>query len=101
MASNIKASPERNIRGAPEKQALETRDIPLPLLHATGKEVIRSAYVDEVETEEAELGEEAAAREEPEEEGERENELVKVQHGPVPTKSGAKKPAERSEDPVR
>ena len=42
-----------------------------------------------------------ATREEPEEEAEGENELVEVQQRPVPAKSGAKEPAERTDDPVR
>jgi RNA polymerase primary sigma factor len=50
---------------------------------------------------EAELEEEVATREEPEEEAECENELVEVQQRPVPAKSGAKEPAERTNDPVR
>src|SRR5438874_12392356 len=50
---------------------------------------------------EAELEEEAATREEPEEEAEGENELVEVQQRSVPAKSGAKEPAERTNDPVR
>jgi RNA polymerase primary sigma factor len=50
---------------------------------------------------EAELEEEVASREEPEEEAEGENELVEVQQRSVPAKSGAKEPAERSNDPVR
>src|ERR1700746_666179 len=49
---------------------------------------------------EAELEEEVATREEPEEEAEGENELVEVQQR-VPAKSGAKEPAERTNDPVR
>ena len=52
-----------------------------------------------VETKEAESEEEAATHEEPEEEGE--NELVEVQQRPVPVKSGAKEPVERTDDPVR
>src|SRR5208282_1573519 len=54
-----------------------------------------------VETKEAELEEhekEAATREE---ETEGENELVEVQQRSVPAKSGAKEPAERTDDPVR
>jgi RNA polymerase primary sigma factor len=46
MASNIKASPEKNMRGAPEKQAPDTRDVPLPLLDlsdAAVNELIRGA----------------------------------------------------------
>jgi RNA polymerase primary sigma factor len=60
--------------------------------------------VNVIETKEAELEEdekEAATREEPEEEAEGENELVEVQQGSVPAKSGAKEPAERTDDPVR
>ena len=57
--------------------------------------------VNVVETKEAELEEEVATREEPEEEAEGENELVEVQQRPVPAKSGAKEPAERTDDPVR
>ena len=52
-----------------------------------------------VETKEAESEEEAATHEEPEEGGE--NELVEVQQRPVPVKSGAKEPVERTDDPVR
>jgi hypothetical protein len=44
---------------------------------------------------EAELEEEVATREEPEEEADGENELVEVQQWSVPAKSGAKEPAER------
>jgi RNA polymerase primary sigma factor len=54
-----------------------------------------------VETKEAELEEEVASREEPEEEAEGENELVEVQQRSVPAKSGAKEPAERTNDPMR
>src|ERR1019366_5957699 len=61
--------------------------------------------VNVVQTKEAEpeeeLEEEAAPREEPDEEAEGENELVEVQQGPVTAKSGAKEPAERTDDPVR
>jgi RNA polymerase primary sigma factor len=60
--------------------------------------------VNVIETKEAELEEdekEAATREEPEEEAEGENELVEVQQRSVPAKSGAKEPAERTDDPVR
>jgi RNA polymerase primary sigma factor len=46
---------------------------------------------------EAELEEEVATREE----AEGENELVEVQQRSVPAKSGAKEPAERTNDPVR
>src|ERR1700751_1080286 len=54
-----------------------------------------------VETKEAELEEEVAAPGEPEEEAEGENELVEVQQRSVPATSGAKEPAERTNDPVR
>jgi RNA polymerase primary sigma factor len=132
MASNFKALPEKNMRGAPEN-----RDMPLPLLDlsdAAVKELIRSAKkrgyvtvdqinsvlpskeanpvqikeilsifremgVEEAETREAEPEEGVATREEPE--GEGENDLVEVQQRPVPAKSGAKEPAERTDDPVR
>jgi RNA polymerase primary sigma factor len=57
--------------------------------------------VSPVETKEADLEEEVATREEPEEEAEGENELVEVQQRSVPAKSGAKEPAERTNDPVR
>ncbi len=55
-----------------------------------------------VETKEARLEEEVVAGEEPqEEETEGGNELVEVQHHKAPAKSGAKEPAERTDDPVR
>src|SRR6516162_10047200 len=55
-----------------------------------------------VETKEARLEEEVETREEPEEEEtEGENELVEIQQRSVPAKSGAKEPAERTDDPVR
>jgi RNA polymerase primary sigma factor len=60
--------------------------------------------VNVVETKEAELEEAekaAATSEEPEEETEGENELVEVRQGPVPAKSTAKEPVERTDDPVR
>jgi RNA polymerase primary sigma factor len=60
--------------------------------------------VNVIETTEAELEEdekEAANPEEPEEKAEGENELVEVQPGSVPAKSGAKEPVERTDDPVR
>jgi RNA polymerase primary sigma factor len=57
--------------------------------------------VNVVETKEAELEEEVATREEPGEEAEGGNELVEVQLRPVPAKSAAKDPAERTDDPVR
>jgi RNA polymerase primary sigma factor len=57
--------------------------------------------VNVVETKDAELEEEVATREQPDEEAEGENELVEVQQRRVPAKSGAKEPAERTDDPVR
>jgi len=54
-----------------------------------------------VETKEARLEEKVATREErEEEETEGENELVEIQQRSVPAKSGAKEPAERTDDPV-
>src|SRR3974377_2120154 len=50
---------------------------------------------------EAELEEEVATRGEPEEEAGGEKEVVEVQQRSVPAKSGAKEPAERTNDPVR
>src|ERR1700731_2338472 len=57
--------------------------------------------VNMVDTKDAELEEEVATGEEPEKEAEGENELVEVQQRSVPAKSGAKNPAERTDDPVR
>ena len=57
--------------------------------------------VNVVETKDAELEEEVATREELDEEAEGANELVEIQQRPVPAKSGAKDPAERTDDPVR
>src|SRR5262249_34096936 len=55
-----------------------------------------------VETKETRLEKEVAAGEEPEEEEtEGQNELVEIQQHKVPAKSGAKEPAERTDDPVR
>jgi RNA polymerase primary sigma factor len=51
-----------------------------------------------VETREAEL---EAAPEEPDEEAEGDNELVEVQQQPVPAKAEIKRPADRTDDPVR
>jgi len=53
-----------------------------------------------VETKEARLEEEVPTREEQEKEPEGENELVEIQQRSVPAKSGAKEPAERTDDPV-
>ena len=52
-----------------------------------------------VETKEAESEEEEATHEEPEEGGE--NELVEILRRPLPVKSGAKEPVQRTDDPVR
>ena len=57
--------------------------------------------VNVVETKDAELEEDVATADEPDEEAEGANELVEVQQRPVPAKSGAKDPAERTDDPVR
>jgi RNA polymerase primary sigma factor len=55
-----------------------------------------------VETKEAQLEEEVEAREErEEEETEGENQSIEIQQRSVPAKSGAKEPAERTDDPVR
>ena len=56
-----------------------------------------------VETKEARLEEEVETREEPEEEEENEgeNQSVEIQQRPALAKSGAKEPAERTDDPVR
>ena len=54
-----------------------------------------------VETKEARLEEEVETREEREEETEGESESVEIQQRSVPAKSGAKEPAERTDDPVR
>ena len=58
------------------------------------------AGVNVVDTKEAELGE-VVTGEEPEKEAEGDNEVVEVQQRSVPAKSGAKNPAERTDDPVR
>src|ERR1700723_3809248 len=57
--------------------------------------------VNVVDTKEVELEEEVATGEEPEKEAEGDNELVEVPQRSVPAKSGAKNPAERTDDPVR
>ena len=57
--------------------------------------------VNVVDTKEAELEEEVATGEEPEEEAEGENALVEVQQRSAPAKSAAKEPAARTDDPVR
>ena len=54
-----------------------------------------------VETKDARLEEEVETREEREEETEGESESVEIQQRSVPAKSGAKEPAERTDDPVR
>src|SRR6516225_7179839 len=55
-----------------------------------------------VETKEAQLEEEVVADEEPEEEEtEGGNELIEIHHHKPPARSGAKEPAERTDDPVR
>ena len=70
---------------------------------------VKSAQIEDIQAKlsemgvslEAELEEEVATGEEPEEEAEGENELVEVQQRSVPAKSGAQQPAERTNDPVR
>jgi RNA polymerase primary sigma factor len=57
--------------------------------------------VNVVQTLENEPEDEAATREEREEETHSENGLVEVQQRPVPARSGAKAPADRTDDPVR
>jgi RNA polymerase primary sigma factor len=57
--------------------------------------------VNVVDTKEAELEEEVTTGEESEKEAEGENALVEVQQQSVPAKSGAKNPAERTDDPLR
>src|SRR5215472_12697673 len=55
-----------------------------------------------LETKEARLEEEVETREEPgEEETEGENQSVEIQQRSAPAKSGAKEPAERTDDPVQ
>jgi len=57
--------------------------------------------VNVVENEEASEEEEKDREEDEKEEAEPENELVEVQQRPVPAKSEAKEPTERTDDPVR
>src|ERR1700722_8854458 len=57
--------------------------------------------VNVVDAKEVELEEVVATGEEPEKEAEGDNELVEVPQRSVPAKSGAKNPAERTDDPVR
>jgi RNA polymerase primary sigma factor len=54
-----------------------------------------------IEAREAELEEQVAMPEEPDEEAEAENELIEVRQQPAPAKSGSKEPAGRIDDPVR
>src|SRR6516162_3331854 len=54
-----------------------------------------------VETKEARLEQEVETSEEREEETEGENEIVEIQQHSAPAKSGAKEPAERTDDPMR
>jgi RNA polymerase primary sigma factor len=131
MPSNIKAQPEKNVRGAPN-----TRDMPDPLIDlsdAAVKELIRSAKnrsdvtVDQIksvlpskEANGADQGiavgfrrmgvnviqnNEAEFEKETaageEPEEEAEGELVEVRQRQVPTKFGATEPGKRTDDPVR
>jgi RNA polymerase primary sigma factor len=101
------AAVKQLIRGA-KKRGYVTHDQISALLST---EEVKSEQIEEilakfsemginvVETKEAEPEEEVATHEESEEEGE--NELVEVQQRPVPVKSGAKEPTERTDDPVR
>src|SRR5580658_2568216 len=57
--------------------------------------------VNVIKAKEAELEEEVATPDEPDEEAEGENELIEVRQQPAPAKSGSKEPAERIDDPVR
>src|SRR5258706_7932495 len=131
MASKTKAAQkEKEKEEAPEKEASETPDTPLPLLDlsdAAVKKLIRSAkkrgYVthdqinsvlpsEEVNSEQiedvlamfSEMGVNVVETEEASEEGEEPREepgkLVEVQQK-VPAKSEAKEPTERTDDPVR
>src|ERR1700683_4572347 len=70
-------------------------------------EEVKSEQIEDIlanfsdDTKKAELEEEVATGEELEKEAEGKKELVEVQHRSVPAKSGAKNPAERTDDPVR
>src|SRR5450631_2932766 len=124
MASKTKAvqKDKEKKEEAPEKEASETPDTPLPLLDlsdAAVKKLIRNAKkrgyvtheqikdvlamfsemgINVVETEEAETEEEP--KEEADEEPEAEGELVEVARQ-VPAKAETKEPTERTDDPVR
>src|SRR5580693_309142 len=127
MATKTKAvQKETKKEEAPEKDAPETPDTPLPLLDlsdAAVKKLIRNAkkrgYVthdqinsvlpsEEVNSEQiedvlamfSEMGINVVETEEAEEEPEAEGELVEVARA-LPAKTEAKEPAERTDDPVR
>ena len=84
MASTIKASPKTSTPIAPEKRESDSRDLPHPPLD----------FCDVAE-------QDVVTREESADAAESENELVEVQPRPVATKSEAKEPTERTDDPVR
>src|SRR5246127_3110488 len=105
LLDRSEAAVERLIRSA-KKRGYVTRDQINALLSS---DEVKSEQIEDILAKlsemgvslEAELEEEVATREEPEEEAEGENELVEVQQRSVPAKSGAKEPAERTDDPVR
>src|SRR4051794_7167093 len=140
MVSKTKAATKETTKEeAPEKDAPETPDAPLPVLDlsdAAVKKLIRSAKkrgyvtvdqinsvlpseevnseqiedilamfsemgVNVVENEEASEEDEKEREEDEKEEPETENELVEAPPRPVPAKSEAKEPTERTDDPVR
>jgi RNA polymerase primary sigma factor len=88
MASKIKVTPQK-------EEILESEQIEDILAKFSEMDV------NVVETKDAELEEEGATREEPEEEAEGENDLIEVQKRSVPAKSAAKELAARTDDPVR
>src|ERR1700756_4818479 len=104
LLDRSEAAVERLIRSA-KKRGYVTRDQINALLSS---DEVKSEQIEDILAKlsemgvslEAELEEEVATREEPEEEAEGENELVEVQQRSVPAKSGAKEPAQRTNDPV-
>src|SRR5438552_11714350 len=64
---------------------------------------VKSEQIEDIQAKLSEMGVSLVETKEaePEEEAEGENELVEVQQRSVPAKSGAKEPAERTNDPVR
>src|SRR5215467_13746876 len=111
MATKTKtAAKEKEKEEAPEKEAAETPDTPLPLLDlsdAAVKKLIRTAkkrgYVTHDEINAVLPSEEANDDDKEEEDDEADgsdNELVEVQQK-VPAKAETKEPTERTDDPVR